>query len=82
MVLVQRANVILEIEDEKVDRFLDDGYSVIDAKGNVIRESVPRDINQLQLAYNQHIQEIEKLKAEIEDLQKKLKAKTTQQKKQ
>ena len=67
-VLVQRANVILQISPQQVDYYLNQGYNVIDEKGNVIQESIPRNLGELQKAYVDHIAEIESLKEEIRKL--------------
>lgn len=77
MVTVKRANVILDVKESEVDRMVDLGYSVIDDKGDVIRQAVPSSVSDLQAAYHQHIAEIAELKAEIE----KLKAQTSAPKK-
>lgn len=68
MVTVQRANTVLSVPEEWADRYLDQGYSVIDATGKIIKQSVPKDLGTLQKAYIEHEQEIEKLKATIEQL--------------
>lgn len=71
VVTVQRANVVLEISESLVDRYVDQGYNVIDAEGNVIKASIPKDVGALQKAYVDHLQEIEKLKVEIGQLKQK-----------
>lgn len=71
VVTVQRANVVLQISETLVDRYVDQGYNVIDANGNVIKASIPRDLGTLQKAYVNHLQEIEALKKEIEQLKQK-----------
>ena len=67
-VTVQRANTILEVPEEWVDRYIDEGYDVIDDKGNVIKKSIPRDLGTLQKAYMDHVRKIEELESEIEEL--------------
>ena len=71
VVTVQRANVVLQISEALVDRYIDQGYDVIDANGNVIKASIPRDLGTLQKAYVDHLQEIDALKKEIEQLKQK-----------
>lgn len=70
-VTVQRANVILDVPEEWVDRYLDEGYDVIDDKGNVIKKSIPRDLGTLQKAYMDHVRKIEELESEIKELKTK-----------
>lgn len=71
LVTVQRANVVLQISEALVDRYVDQGYNVIDANGNVIKASIPRDLGTLQRAYVDQLQEIDALKKEIEQLKQK-----------
>lgn len=70
-VTVQRANVVLRVPEEWLDRYVDQGYDVIDESGNVIQASIPRDLGTLQKAYIEHTQEIEELKRTIEELKQK-----------
>ena len=70
-VTVQRANVILDVPEEWLDRYLDEGYSVIDAKGNIIQSAIPKNVGTLQKAYVDHIKEIEELKKQVEELKQK-----------
>lgn len=75
MVKVKRGNVVLRVEEIEVNKYMAKGFSVIDGNGNVIRQSVPTEIGQLQKAYSEHLQllkekdtEIAKLKSELEAL--------------
>lgn len=67
-VKVQRANVILQISEDSVNRYLDQGYNVIDASGKVIKESVPNDIGALRKAYVEYKKKIDELQKIIEEL--------------
>lgn len=67
-VIVQRANVVLQISPQQVDYYLNQGYNVIDEMGNVIQKSIPRNLGELQKAYIDHVAEIESLKEEIRKL--------------
>lgn len=68
MAFIQRANVILEVKDDQVERFLDQGYDVVDETGNVIQKSVPQDLGTLRKAYLDNMAEIDALKVEIKKL--------------
>lgn len=68
---VKRANAILRVPEEQADRYLADGYDVIDDDGNILKESIPNDINGLRIAYDRHVKEIAELKAELAKLKKK-----------
>lgn len=74
MAKIRRGNVILEIKDDQIDRFMNQGYDVIDEMGNVINRSVPQDVASLQKAFYEHEAEINSLKDEIKNLTDKLKA--------
>lgn len=69
MTIVEKGNVVLEIKDSEVERYLDLGYNVTDGKGNIIKESIPTDLGSLRKAYMEHTEEIKALKAKIEQLQ-------------
>lgn len=72
-VTVQRANVVLQISPQQVDYYLNQGYNVINEKGEVIQASIPRDLGTLQKAFVEDKNTIEALQAEIAELKKKLK---------
>ena len=73
MAFVQRANVILEVKEEQVQRYVDNGYDVLDDSGNVVKKSIPRDVRTLQMAYVEQKQQIERMQAEIDALQAEVK---------
>lgn len=78
-VTVQRANTILQVPEEWVDRYIDQGYDVLDSDGKVIQKSIPKDLGTLQKAYVEHTAKIKELEKEIEQLKMK---KAGRQKKQ
>ena len=65
MAQVQRANVILTIPNEDVDKYMAKGFSLIDKSGKVIKQSVPTELGQLQKAYSEHVAYIKKLESEL-----------------
>jgi len=67
-VTVQRANVILRVPEEWADRYIEQGYNVIDSYGNVIQESIPKDLGTLQKAYIEHTQKIKELEEVVQQL--------------
>ena len=69
MAIVERDNVVLEIKESEVDRYIDLGYNLTDGKGNVIKKSIPYDVGELRKAYIEHTTTIEKLKARIAELE-------------
>lgn len=72
MATVRRGNVILTIKDSEVDRYSDLGYDVLGSDGEVVKKSIPSDPNTLKVAYQKHIEEIRKLKEEIQQLKSEL----------
>lgn len=68
MITVKRANVILTIENDEVDKYLEKGYDVIDGSGKVVQTGAPKNIGALQIALQQKDAEIAELKKEIERL--------------
>lgn len=73
-VFVRRANVLLEVSQETLEKYLNDGYDLVDKSGKLIREGAPNDDFALKRAYDRQKSEIEKLKAEVENLEKALEA--------
>ena len=71
-VQAQKGNKILRISEDAVERYLSMGYSIIGDDGAVVKQGVPVDNNQLKLAYNQNMREIESLKAEIISLKEQI----------
>ena len=75
MALVRNANVLLEIEEDEVEKYLGKGYSLLDENGNVVKSKLPTEVAELQklcidkdkIIANQKTQ-IEALQAEIKDL--------------
>ena len=68
MATIRRANVILTVKDDQLDRYLDSGFSQIDEQtGDVIREAtgVPQDLTSLKDAYVNHKREIAELRARL-----------------
>lgn len=62
-IFVKRANVVLEVPADEKDDYIAQGYSILDAKGNVIEEALPNDVNTLKIM-------VSKLQKEIADLKK------------
>ena len=73
MANVRRANVFLTISDEDIDKYMAKGYSLVDARGNVIKQSIPTDLLELQRAFTEHTELIKKKDSEIADLRAQLK---------
>ena len=68
-VRVKRGGSFLTIPTTAVDRYLAKGYDVVDNNGNVVKASVPTDVNTLRAAYENQIAEIKELKERIKELE-------------
>ena len=73
--IVQRANVILHIDDDSAQKYLNLGYNVIDEKGKVLKEAIPSDIGTLRKCYVEHLNKIAELEAKLAGLQSKAESK-------
>ena len=65
MARVQRANVILQVADHEVARYMSMGYNLIDSGGAVLKEAVPNNLGVLRAAYLEHTARIKELEAQL-----------------
>lgn len=72
--LARRANKILKIDENAVDRYLAQGYTITDVQGNLVKKGTPRDTIQLTAEYKKQEEEIAGLKSENEALKAEVKA--------
>lgn len=72
MVKVKRANVVLDVPEVDVQHYIDKGYNVVDDRGHILKEAIPRDIATLQKAFHDKSAKIKALEAEIESLKQQL----------
>lgn len=70
----RKANKLLKINEDAIDRYLGQGYSITDLQGNLVKKGTPHDTIQLTAEYKKQEEEIVKLKAENESLKTKVKA--------
>lgn len=61
MVKVRRANAILEVAEEDVNRYYGMGYDILDENENVAKNTIPSDLTVLKAAYGEHIKKIDLL---------------------
>lgn len=78
---VKRGNVVLTINAELVDRYMAKGYDLIDKTGNVIKKSVPTDLDSLKAAYERQLSENKQLKEQIASLTAQLNAQSVKSEK-
>lgn len=72
MNIVQRANVVLKVRDEEVDKYLARGFNLLNENGEVIRSATPNDLATFKEAYIRQSKEIEDLNSQIEELKAEL----------
>lgn len=65
-IFVKRANVVLEVPADEKSSYISQGYSVLDASGNVIEEALPNDVNTLKIMVSNLQKEIAELKKAAE----------------
>lgn len=75
-VTVRRKNVYLDVVPELVDKYVAKGYDVLDSNGNVVKRSVPQDVESLRLAFDEHTKTIARLQDRIKELEAQLKTKS------
>lgn len=80
MAFVQRANVVLEVSEDAVERMLDMGYNRINESGTIIQRGTAKDYTSLSVLYQEALDENAELREQIKKLEKKLKAKDKAQK--
>lgn len=72
MTRVERGNVVLRVEDDEVQHYLQLGYNVTDDNGKVITASIPNDVGTLQKFYLEHTTRITELENQVAELTQKL----------
>ena len=82
MARVERGNVVLNVEDDAVQHYLNLGYNLTDNYGNVLQRSIPTNLGELQAAYIKHTTRIAELEDTVAKLTADLTAKATPKKKQ
>lgn len=72
MAIVEKGNVVLEIKDSEVGRYLDLGYNETDGHGNILNRCMPKDIGTLQLQLSAAMDKIKELEEENVKLRKEM----------
>ena len=68
----RKANIETVISEDKIDKYIADGYKVFDGAGNLVKESAPDDLTTLKKAYTDHLAELKVKDAEIARLKDEL----------
>lgn len=68
----RKANIETVISEDKVDKYVADGYTVYDSAGNIVKETAPDNLVTLKKTYITHIAELSIKDAEIARLKDEL----------
>lgn len=68
MAIVERGNVVLEIADDDIQRYLDKGYNLTDGNGNILQKTTAVTVQELQNLVVKYEAEIKELKAQLAKL--------------
>lgn len=71
MAIVERGNVVLEVADDDIQRYLDKGYSVTDGKGTILQQTLALSTGELHQIIAKKDAEIAELKKQIKELTEK-----------
>ena len=69
MLYAQQGNRVKRIKEEDIQYWVEKGFTIITDTGEIVQETIPVDVNSLRLGYKQKEEEIEALKAQIDELQ-------------
>ena len=70
--LIRKGNVELNIKEQFLQQYLNQGYDVIDSSGKVVQKGVPNDVISLKAALAEANKEVDKLNTEIFNLRNKI----------
>lgn len=68
MLYAKKGNKVNSISEQDADKYLANGFIILDESGKTIKAPVPTDLPTLQMYYKQSAEIIDKLKSEIKAL--------------
>ena len=74
MIYAERGNRVKQISENDIEKYVGQGYKIVDDNGKVIKDTIPTDVTVLQTAYEKHTKAIEDLTAENTALKAELEA--------
>lgn len=74
MLYAKKSNRVQPVTESDIQYYINQGFSIIDSKGNVIAESVPEDVMSLKAAFKRHTEEIAKLRACVKGYEEQMNA--------
>lgn len=72
MIKVVKGNVVLRVEDDMLDYYVDRGFTAKSLDGTVLKKAIPTDADSLRKAYIESQKEIKALKEEIDALKQEI----------
>ena len=73
MLYAEKGNKVKEINESMIEACVEQGYKIVNERGEVIQDTIPTDLPTLKLAYKQHTALIREQKATILALEAELK---------
>jgi len=68
MIYAEKGNRVHRIDEASIQTYVEQGYTITDGMGHVLKETVPTDVPTLRLAFTQKEAEIKQLEAKITEL--------------
>ena len=68
MVRVERGNVVLKVEEDEIQHYLNLGYNITDDRGHILKRSIPTQIGELQSAFVANMAKIAELENTVAKL--------------
>lgn len=69
MIKISRGNVVLDVNEDFLQSYLNQGYDVVDDSGAVIQRGNPNDVHSLKIALTDAHKEIDTLTYKVKELQ-------------
>lgn len=70
MIKISKGNVVLDVKEDFLQSYLNQGYNVVDDNGNVIQRGNPNDVQSLKIALTEANKKIDAYANENAQLQK------------
>jgi len=64
MIFADKGNRIKQISESDIDKYVGQGYKIVDERGRLIQDTIPTDITVLQSAFSENKAKIKKLETE------------------
>lgn len=72
MIFATKGNKVRRIDEASIQKYSDQGYTITDEKGKLLKECIPTDLPLLKTAYIEHTRKIKMLEDEVSSLKAQL----------